>query len=58
MKINRLLMGCLVTSIGALTVSVFAQVARPYHNGSVWEIAMIRVKPGMDQAYFDYLTTQ
>jgi hypothetical protein len=36
-------------------VSVFAQVSRPYHNGSVWNIAFIRMKPGMETAYLDYL---
>lgn len=36
-------------------VSVFAQVKRPYRNGTVWNIAYIRVKPGMETAYMDYL---
>jgi len=36
-------------------ISVFAQVNRPYHNGSVWNIAFIRMKPGMDTAYMNYL---
>mgnify|MGYP001581627529 FL=1 len=34
---------------------VTAQVARPYRNGSVWDVAFIRVKPGMNQAYLSYL---
>ena len=38
-----------------ITVSGFAQVNRPYRNGSVWNIAFIRVKPGMDTAYLNYL---
>jgi hypothetical protein len=29
-------------------MSVHAQVKRPYHNGSVWTLAFIRMKPGMD----------
>jgi hypothetical protein len=36
-------------------VSVLAQVNRPYRNGSVWNIAFIRIKPGMDTAYLNYL---
>jgi hypothetical protein len=36
-------------------ISVYAQVNRPYHNGSVWTIAFIRIKPGMDTAYMNYL---
>lgn len=39
-------------------VSVYAQVNRPYHNGSVWTIAFIRIKPGMDTAYMNYLAGQ
>lgn len=58
MNNKRLLVGSIVATISLLCVSVYAQVARSYHNGSVWSIAMIQVKPGMDQAYFDYLTTQ
>lgn len=43
----------------ALIVSAmsYAQVKRPYHDGSVWSIAFIRVKPGMDAAYMNYLAT-
>jgi hypothetical protein len=35
-----------------------AASARPYHNGSVWGIGFIRVKPGMDEAYMSYLAGQ
>ena len=31
---------------------------RPFHNGSVWSIAFIRVKPGMQSAYMGYLCGQ
>lgn len=33
-------------------------VNRPYHNGSTWSIAYIRIKPGMDTAYMNYLAGQ
>ena len=36
-------------------ISVFAQVNRPYHNGSVWNINFIRIKPGMDTVYMNYV---
>ena len=31
---------------------------RPYHNGTVWDVAFIRIKPGMDTAYMTYLAGQ
>ena len=46
------LIAILVLVIG---VSVYAQVNRPYHNGVVWNIAFIRMKPGMETAYKNYL---
>jgi hypothetical protein len=36
-------------------ISVYAQVNRPYHNATVWNISYIRIKPGMDTAYMNYL---
>ncbi len=39
-----------------LSVVVWAQVSRPYRNGSVWQISFIRMKPGMETAYLNYLT--
>jgi hypothetical protein len=56
MKI-RLLVGALVVSLVLFGLSVYAQVTRPYHPGTVWEIQFIRVKPGMDTAYKDWLAT-
>lgn len=55
MKVKRTLIGSLVLLVLIVGVSVFAQVNRPYHNGSVWNISFIRVKPGMDAAYMEYL---
>ena len=31
---------------------------RPYHDGSVWDVAFIRIKPGMDAAYMAYIAGQ
>jgi len=58
LKPKPLLIGTLVAAIVLLCISVFAQVNRPYRNGSVWNISFIRVKPGMDQAYMNYLASQ
>ena len=55
MKVKHTLIGSLVLLVLIVGVSVFAQVNRPYHNGSVWNISFIRVKPGMDAAYMEYL---
>ncbi len=57
MKTNRVLTGSLVVSLLLLGVSVFAQVSRPYRNGSVWSIGFIRMKPGMETAYLNYVAT-
>ena len=40
-----------------LGFSLYAQVTRPYHPGTIWTIQFIRVKPGMDNAYKDWLAT-
>lgn len=38
--------------------SLYAQVTRPYHNGSVWDIGFIRMKPGMESAYLNHVATE
>lgn len=56
MKRNRMLVSSLIVLI--LTVSVVvvvAQVNRPFRNGSVWSISLIRMKPGMETAYLKYV---
>lgn len=57
LKNKRILVGLLVVVMLSLSVVVFAQVARPYRNGSVWNVAFIRMKPGMDTAYLNYVAT-
>ena len=57
MKHNRILVGLLFVLLLTMSVVVFAQVSRPYRNGSVWNVAFIRIKPGMDSAYMNYLAT-
>ena len=43
-----------VVAVG-IGISVHAQMKRPYHDGSVWNIQFIRIKPGMETAYMGYL---
>lgn len=58
MKLRRTLVGSLVLLVLIVGISAFAQVNRPFHNGSVWNIAFIRMKPGMETAYLNYLAGQ
>ena len=58
MKIRSMLVSSLVVGLLIVGISVYAQVNRPYHNGSVWNIGFIRIRPGMDTAYMNYLTGQ
>ena len=59
MKFRRSLI-VFVVSMAALlgAAATNAQVKRPYHDGPVWDIGFIRVKPGMDTAYMTYLATE
>jgi hypothetical protein len=55
MKMHRTLgigIGVCLLLLGA---TVYAQMVRPTHNGTVWALSFIRVKPGMDSAYDKYL---
>jgi hypothetical protein len=55
---RNVLVSSLVVALLVIGVSVYAQVNRPYHTGSVWNIAFIRIKPGMDTAYLNYVAGQ
>jgi hypothetical protein len=57
MNRKRIIALSLIILMFALSVVVFAQISRPYQNGSVWTIGFIRMKPGMDAAYKNYLAT-
>ena len=45
----------LTAALVIVGLSAYAQVQRPYRSGSVWSIAFIRMKPGMDSAYLTYV---
>lgn len=57
MKTKRTLVGPLVVLLLLLGATVFAQVSRPYRNGTVWDVGFIRMKPGMESAYLHYIAT-
>ena len=57
MKTKRMLIGSLMCLLLLAGISIYAQVSRPYRNGSVWTLAFIRMKPGMDRAYLNYIAT-
>lgn len=55
---TRILTGSLIVLILTLSIVVVAQVSRPYRNGSVWSVAYIQMKPGMETAYLNYIATE
>ncbi len=57
MKHNRIAIGLIAVLVLTLSVVVYAQVSRPYRNGSVWNVAFIKMKPGMETAYLNYIAT-
>jgi hypothetical protein len=55
---SRRILAVLVGLLVAVTsLSVYAQVKRPFRPGSVWTLAFIRMKPGMEVAYLNYIAT-
>src|SRR5260370_32653319 len=57
MRKQRALVICLGVCLLLLGASVYAQMVRPTHSGTVWELSFIRVKPGMGTAYDKYLAS-
>ena len=57
-NIHKLILSSLVSVLLLLTVSVYGQVHKYFTLGSVRGVTMIRIHPGMDQAYLEYLDTQ
>ena len=55
---HKLIMATLSAVLLMLAVSVYGQIHKYYTVGSVWGVTMIRIHPGMDQAYLEYLDTQ
>jgi hypothetical protein len=57
-SIKTLVVSLLVCALLLLAVSVYGQIHKYYTPGSVWGVTTIRIHPGMDQAYLEYLDTQ
>jgi len=57
-RTKGILVAGLLVALTILSVSAYAENNRPYHNGSVWSVTFVRVKPGMDSAYMSYLAGQ
>jgi len=55
---HKLTLSALLAVLLLLAVSVYGQVHKYYTPGSVWGVTTIRIHPGMDQAYLEYLGTQ
>jgi hypothetical protein len=49
------LVALVVLSVG---LTVYAQSMRSFHNGSVWDVAFIKMKPGMETAYLTYVASE
>jgi len=48
---------CIGMCLLLLGASVYAQIVRPTHAGTVWQLSFIHVKPGMVSAYDKYLAS-
>lgn len=57
-SVHKLIVSSLVSVLLLLAVSVYGQVHKYFTPGSVWGVTTIRIHPGMDQAYLEYLDTQ
>jgi hypothetical protein len=58
MKTRRIAIVSFAAGLLIAAISVYAQVNRPYHDGTVWNITFIRIKPGMDTLYLNYIAGQ
>jgi len=58
--VTRSILAIAVTTALLCPLVMLAQQAsaKPYHEGSVWSIAFIRAKPGMEDRYQRYLADQ
>ena len=54
---QRIVVASVAATLLAGSLSVYAQVKRPYRPGTIWTMAFIRMKPGMDTAYLNYIAT-
>jgi len=57
-RLHKLILASFVSVLLLLAVSVYGQVHKYFTPGTVWGVTTIRIHPGMDQAYLEYLDTQ
>jgi hypothetical protein len=57
MPSRKILAGVVTLLIAVTSLSVYAQVRRPFHPGTVWNMAFIRMKAGMEVAYLNYIAS-
>ncbi len=58
MKVKNIVVLCFVAIMLIFSgVSMAQSVKRPFHDGSVWQISFIKMKPGMETAYLNYIAT-
>lgn len=55
---RRLILAASAAILLTLAVSAYGQIYKYYTPGTVWGVTMIRIHPGMDQAYLEYLSTR
>ncbi len=55
---HKMMLPALGAVLLTLAVSVYGQVHKYYTPGTVWGVTTIRIHPGMDQAYLEYLATE
>ena len=58
-KLRRVLIAAALVLAFAVSGALVAraQVKRPYRSGSVWQVNFIRMKPGMETAYLNYIAS-
>ena len=58
MMLKQKLVGAAVAATLLVSgLTAYAQVRRTYRPGTVWNMNFIRMKPGMDSAYLNYIAT-
>jgi len=57
-NVHKLIVSSFILVLLLLAVSAYGQVHKYFTPGTVWGVTTIRIHPGMDQAYLEYLDTQ
>ena len=57
-RLHKLILASLALVLLLLAVSAYGQIHKYFTPGTVWGVTTIKIHPGMDQAYLEYLDTQ